>query len=189
MNIRAVVERRLQEAWEKGKFRNLRGEGAPQKIEENPFEDPEMRLAHKVLSNAGFCPPWMDLMKDIDRDTAQAQRVWEDYRSFRRKQMAAIHRGSVARFGELVSDLDQTRNRALERLEKRWLDLNKKINYLNATVPSDSLTRATLNITRKKEQFEYEFPLLAGVVSTRQASTPSDSARAATHRSEDRSSR
>lgn len=164
MNLRAVVERRLQEAWEKGKFRNLRGEGEPQKIEENPFEDPEMRLAHKVLSNAGYCPPWMELMKEIDRESAQAQRVWDDYRAFRGRQMAAIHRGSVGRFAELVADLDGTRTRALERLEKRWAELNKKINYLNATVPSDSLTRPTLDIRRKKEQFEYEFPLLAGMV-------------------------
>jgi DnaJ family protein C protein 28 len=164
MNFRTVVERRIQDAWEKGKFRNLRGEGKPQDLEENPFEDPEMRLAHKVLSNAGFAPPWVELMKDIDRDTATAARVWEDYRAHRRRQMDAIHRGSVARFAELVAELDEARSRALGRLEKRWLEINQKISHLNAEVPSESLKRAPLDIEKRRRSFEHEFPLLGGMM-------------------------
>ena len=165
MNLRELVERRIQDAWEKGKFRNLRGAGAPQSIEENPFEDPEMRLAYKVLSNAGFAPPWVELAKEIDAEEAAAKRVWEDYRAHRRAQMEEIHRGSVARFAELVSELDDARDRALRRLEKRWSETNKKISYFNAEVPTDNLKRAPLDIARRRERFEREFPRLGGILS------------------------
>jgi hypothetical protein len=167
VNLRELVERRIQEALDRGKLDNLSGEGAPLRIEENPFEDPETRMAYKVLSNAGYCPPWMDLMKDIDRDMARAQRTWDDYRTYRRRQMAGIHRGSVARFAELVTELDGMRNRTLRRLEERWADINKSIARLNAEVPSDSLSRTPLDIKTQRARFERDFPLLGGMMGER----------------------
>lgn len=167
MNLRELVERRIQDAWEKGKFLNLRGEGTPQKLEENPFEDPEMRLAYKVLSNAGFAPSWVELAKELDAEETAAKRVWEDYRAHRRRQMAEIHRGSVARFAELVSELDDARDRALQRLERRWHETNKKISYFNAEVSTDNLKRPPLNVARRRERFEREFPRLGGILSAR----------------------
>lgn len=167
MNFLNVVEQRIQEAREQGKFKNLKGEGAPQEIEDNPFENPEMRLAHKVLSNAGFCLPWLELMKEIDADVSRAERVWEDYRAHRRAQMEGVHRGAVARFAETVAEIDAARNRALTRLESRWTEINKKVADLNATVPSESLQRIPVQIAEKRRQFEWDFPLLGGVVSNR----------------------
>jgi len=166
MNLRSLVEHRIEEARNKGKFKNLKGEGAPQQMEENPYEDPEMRVAHKILSNAGFCPPWIELTKEIDADEARALRIWDEYRAHRRRQMDAIHRGAVTHFAELIADLDGKRDRALGRLETLWLETNKKINYLNATVPSDSVKRIPIAIPRQRQRFEREFPRLGGVASS-----------------------
>ena len=159
-----LVEQRIREAQEEGKFKNLSGEGAPLDVEENPFEDPERRLGYKILRNAGYCPPWMDLLKEIDADIAAAQRMWEDYRAKRRSQMDAVHRGTVMHFAEMVEELDSTRDRALRRLETRWSEINKKINHFNAIVPVESLRRLPLRVDRQREQFEREFPLLGGIV-------------------------
>ena len=167
MNLRGLVVRRIEEARDKGKFKNLKGEGLPQQIEENPYEDPEMRVAHKILSNAGFCPPWIELTKEIDADDARALRIWDEYRAHRKRQMDAIHRGTVTHFAELITDLDEKRDRALKRLETLWLETNIKINYLNATVPSDSVKRIPIGITRRRQRFEREFPRLGGVTSGR----------------------
>lgn len=167
MNLRSLVERRIEEARDKGKFKNLKGEGAPQQIEENPYEDPETRVAYKILSNAGFCPPWIELTKQIDADEARAVRIWDEYRAHRRRQMDAIHRGTVTHFVELIADLDGKRDRVLGRLEKLWLETNKKINYLNATVPSDSVKRMPIGIPNRRQRFEREFPRLGGIASGR----------------------
>lgn len=167
MNLRSLIDRRIREAQEQGKFRNLSGEGAPQDLEDNPFEDPEMRLAYKVMSNAGYCPPWMQLIKDLDADLDAAELVWEDYRSHRRRQMDGVHRSTVAYFAEMVAEIDATRGRALDRLEKRWTEINRKISYLNATVPSEGLMKVPLSVDRKRRRFEMEFPLLGGMISRR----------------------
>lgn len=164
MNLRSLIERRIQEAQEEGKFRNLPNEGRRLDLTDNPFEDPEMRMAYKVLSNAGYPLPWMDLMKEVDAGVAVAEHVWEDYRVHRKRQMSSIHRGSVERFAETVAAIDNDRNRALTRLTKRWEDLNGKILRLNVEVPSDSLRRVPIRIERQRDRFETEFPLLGGLV-------------------------
>ncbi|MDQ3855526.1 MAG: DUF1992 domain-containing protein [Chloroflexota bacterium] len=165
--MRDVVERRIRDAQEQGKFRDLAGKGKPQDIQDNPFEDPEMRLAYKILSNAGFAPPWVELSNEIEADLQAAERVWEHYRSQRRRQMDAVHRSSVTRFAELVTELDAARDRVLDRLLKRWSEVNRKIAHFNATVPSESLQKRTVSVQRERRKFELEFPLLAGYLRDR----------------------
>lgn len=155
------VERLIREAQDKGQFSNLKGEGKPQKLEDNPFEDPEMRLAHKILANAGFSPPWLELLKEIDGDIRDVDSSWKDYESFRRRQMLEVSRHTVLRFSETVREIDATRNRTLERLRKRWEDINKRIEYLNSIVPSESFTRVPIHIGKKTAQFERQFPLIS----------------------------
>ncbi len=167
MRFLEVVERRIRQLQESGAFRGLRGEGRPQKIEENPYEDPEMRLAHKILKNAGMCPPWMDLMREIDDDLAAADRVWETYRRHRRDQMSNVTRATVLHFSERVGELDSARNRTLAALEDRWAEINRKVDYLNALVPGDSFRRNPINVERRRREFETEFPLLEGVLGRR----------------------
>jgi DnaJ family protein C protein 28 len=50
---------------EQGEFDDLPGKGQPVDTSENPFEDPELRLAHRMLRNAGFAPAWIEERKDI----------------------------------------------------------------------------------------------------------------------------
>ncbi len=167
MRFSRLVEDRIRRAQEEGKFRALRGEGAPQDLEENPFEDPEMRVPFKILSNAGFCPPWIELMKEIDADIALARRIQEDYRSARCRQVYRIGRMGVLRFAEMVADLDAARNRTLQRLEQQWRQINTKIAHFNATVPVEGLKKLPLRVDRERERFEREFPLLAGKLAGR----------------------
>lgn len=167
MNLRDVIERKIRKAQEEGKFRDLQNEGAALDLSENPFEDPEMRVSYKVLSNAGYCPPWIDLMKEIDADVAEAARAREQYRAQREHQMRNVHRSSVARFAELIAAIDAARNRALARLEKRWAEINKKVDHLNATVPIEGLRRFPIRIDRERERFGREFPLLRGITTAR----------------------
>ena len=53
---------------EQGEFNNLPGKGRPVDTSENPFEDPELRMAHRFLRNAGFSPAWIEERKNIDAD-------------------------------------------------------------------------------------------------------------------------
>ena len=39
-----IAERKIREAMEEGAFENLRGKGRPLDLEENPYEDPSLRM-------------------------------------------------------------------------------------------------------------------------------------------------
>lgn len=51
-----IAERKIREAMEEGAFEQLEGEGRPLDLEVNPFEDPSLRMAHRLLRNNGFAP-------------------------------------------------------------------------------------------------------------------------------------
>ena len=64
--FRLIAERRIQEAMEAGGFEQLEGTGRPLDLEENPFEDPALRMGHRLLRNNGFAPTWLEESKEID---------------------------------------------------------------------------------------------------------------------------
>lgn len=60
----ALVEQRIKQAQQEGRFDNLEGRGKPLKFEDQNVPE-ELRLAHKILKNAGFLPPEVALRKKI----------------------------------------------------------------------------------------------------------------------------
>lgn len=70
MNVwNLIAERKIREAMEEGAFDCLDGKGEPLDLTENPFEDPSLRMAHRLLTNNGFAPAWMEESKDIDAES------------------------------------------------------------------------------------------------------------------------
>lgn len=61
-----IVEQRIKQAQKKGDFDNLAGANKPLKFEDQNVPE-ELRLAHKILKNAGFLPPEVELKKQISR--------------------------------------------------------------------------------------------------------------------------
>jgi hypothetical protein len=69
-----VAERKIREAMEEGAFDRLEGAGRPLDLDENPFEDPSLRMAHRLLKNNGFAPAWIMEGKEIDCEIARIQK-------------------------------------------------------------------------------------------------------------------
>lgn len=62
----ALVEERIQKAQKKGDLNNLPGKGKPLDLTDMRIPD-ELRMAHRVLKNAGFLPPEVELRKQIEK--------------------------------------------------------------------------------------------------------------------------
>ena len=62
-----IVEKRIQEALERGDFDNLPGKGKPMPLEDDSMIPEDLRLAYKILKNAGCLPPEIELQKEIRR--------------------------------------------------------------------------------------------------------------------------
>jgi len=69
-----IAERKIREAMAEGAFDNLSGKGRPLNLEEDPYEDPSLRMAHRLLRNNGFAPAWIEEAKDLEQAIEMARR-------------------------------------------------------------------------------------------------------------------
>lgn len=60
-----LVEQRLQEAVSRGELANLPGEGRPLDLDDDPLVPQDLRLAYRILKNAGFVPPELETVNEI----------------------------------------------------------------------------------------------------------------------------
>src|SRR5215472_1038270 len=63
--MRRVVEEKIREAMDEGKFDNLPGKGKPLNLDEDGGVPEDLRLAFKILKNAGCLPIEMELRREI----------------------------------------------------------------------------------------------------------------------------
>jgi DnaJ homologue, subfamily C, member 28, conserved domain len=65
--IRSIADRKIREAMEQGLFDDLPGKGKPLHIEELPGVPEELRMAYKLLRDAGVLPEEMAVRKGVSR--------------------------------------------------------------------------------------------------------------------------
>lgn len=63
--IERLAEERIREAMERGEFDDLPLAGKPLPLESNGFVPEDLRLAYKLLKDAGYLPKEMELRKEI----------------------------------------------------------------------------------------------------------------------------
>jgi DnaJ homolog subfamily C member 28 len=132
--LESMAEKRLREAIENGEFDNLPGKGGPVDLRENPFEDPDLRVVHRLLRNAGFAPAWIEERKEIDASFATAQtqltRAWALFREGSKTPSPAEWARSLQEFRQLVAEL------------------NQRIRIYNLKAPSDVFHRKHIDVER-----------------------------------------
>jgi len=64
--LATIAERKIREAMAQGEFDDLPGAGMPLAMDEELTGVPaELRMAYKILKNAGFVPPEVELRREI----------------------------------------------------------------------------------------------------------------------------
>ena len=61
----AIVEREIRAASERGEFADLPGQGRPLDLTADPLVPEDLRVAYRILKNAGFLPPQLEARKEI----------------------------------------------------------------------------------------------------------------------------
>ncbi len=109
--LESMAEKRLREAIENGEFDNLPGKGEPIDLSENPFEDPDLRVVHRLLRKAGFAPAWIEERKDIEASFVAGRtkltRAWSLFREGGKTPSRPEWERSIKEFRELVAELNQ----------------------------------------------------------------------------------
>ncbi|CAB3808421.1 DnaJ family domain-containing protein [Paraburkholderia fynbosensis] len=121
----ALVEQRIAAVAARGEFDDLPGAGAPLPLDDDAWVPEEVRVANRILKNAGFVPPAVeqlralrDLQTELNAVSDQATRCCLQARMLALDMALESLRG-----GPLVLPRDYCR-RIAERLSERASNLN-----------------------------------------------------------------
>jgi DnaJ family protein C protein 28 len=139
----ASSEEQIRKAMEEGKFDDLPGRGKPLRLEENPYEDPDWRLANHILQTGGFGPPWLEIRREIEGELeavrANLSRAW----SWRKSALAGNQ-------SPVYVEAEWARAQTLYR--EKITVVNKRIFDYNLQVPSDRFQLLAVNIDLELER-------------------------------------
>lgn len=62
-----LAEQRIAEARDRGELQDLPGQGARQVLDDDSLVPEHLRAAYRVLRNAGYLPPEVQTLRDIER--------------------------------------------------------------------------------------------------------------------------
>jgi hypothetical protein len=63
--LEKIAEKKIREAIARGEFANLPGAGKPLRLEDDSMIPEDLRVAYKILKNAGCIPPELELRREI----------------------------------------------------------------------------------------------------------------------------
>ena len=61
-----LAERKIEEAVSRGELDDLPGAGRPLELDDDPLVPEDLRLAYRILKNAGYVPPEVEHINQID---------------------------------------------------------------------------------------------------------------------------
>jgi len=137
------IEDHIQKAMQEGKFDNLPGKGKPLKLDDNPHEDPEWKLAHHLLKESGFSLPWIELKQEIEAETETARLALRQSWEWRQQALAEKKwRYQV---------IDEEWQRAVKAFTERVEKINQRVFEYNLQTPSDKFQMRKLDAQREIE--------------------------------------
>lgn len=114
--IDGIVEQRIQEAQARGEFDGLPGQGKPLELDDDRLVPQEVRVAYRILKNAGCVPPEVEALRDAASGEGGGPDEGAARRSRGARRLLAM-RVAMERMGLRPSTaLAQYRDRIVDRL-------------------------------------------------------------------------
>ena len=115
-----LIEERIHRAQQKGEFEDLEGTGKPLIFENDGQVAGELRLAYKILKNADYLPPEIELKNEIKRTEdllSGMEDTAEKYRTLKKLNFLIMKLNSI---GNMPIDLEMPQKysgKLVKRLE------------------------------------------------------------------------
>lgn len=121
-----IAEARIQEAVDRGELCGLPGEGKPLQLDDDSAIPEELRAAYRILKNAGFLPPELQLRKELREAEHLLHQLPESERSRARARLELLQLRLAASRRQPINLLleDHYRQRLLERLDPSTSDIS-----------------------------------------------------------------
>jgi hypothetical protein len=63
--LELIAERKIAEAEREGALKDLPGEGAPLALDDDPLIPEDLRMAYRILKNAGLVPEEISMLREV----------------------------------------------------------------------------------------------------------------------------
>ncbi len=153
------VTEQIEEAMERGEFKNLPGQGKPLKLDTNPFLTPQVRMANRLLKENGFAPRWIELEKEIKQEKGQLEKLLINLKA-RRERLAAFIARHPHRQETVSRSFAYERARGIARYSEKLENLNQKIQRVNLLMPTRNRQYALINKEEALARFQEVCPSL-----------------------------
>ena len=88
--IEKIAEEKIREAIERGDFRSLSRKGKPYRFDGYLYENPILRIEHKILRDHNFLPMPLYLRKQVDRKNELLRELLDGFRFAYLNKLSAI---------------------------------------------------------------------------------------------------
>ena len=94
-----IIEKKIQEAQERGEFDNLPGEGEPLAFEDQCRVPEDLRLSYKILKNANCLPPELELKKEIRQMEELLDDIPDEKEKYRQLKLISLKISKLSMMG------------------------------------------------------------------------------------------
>ncbi len=158
--IGKIAERKIQEGIEEGKFDNLPGMGKPLELEEAGSLPLDVRMANKVLKNAGVLPEWIQVRHEITAEREEMARYKERMAAENTKRRARLEPQKLPADHAAVRQFAEWHTRCRDNYLRRIKHFNTSVLKFSILAPSTAAPFRSLKVDPEMEAFDAEFPTL-----------------------------
>lgn len=158
--IGKVAEGKIQEAIEEGKFDNLPGKGKPLVFDDDPATPAHIRMANKVLKNAGALPEWLQIRKDILEEREEIEKL--KARLVRDNQLKRARLAALPAYHVAVRQFAEWHARSRAEMLRHLKSVNNSILKFCLIAPATAAPFAPYKIEPEMNAFDAAFPPLEG---------------------------
>lgn len=159
--IGKIAERKIQEGIEEGKFDNLPGMGKPLELEEAGALPLDVRMANKVLKNAGVLPEWIQVQHEIKSEREEMARYRERTAAENGKRRARLEAQKWPAEHAALRQFAEWHTRSRDNYLRRLKHFNTSVLKFSILAPSTAMPFRSLKIEMEMEAFDAQCPTLA----------------------------
>jgi DnaJ homolog subfamily C member 28 len=148
-----MIEEQIRQAIERGDFDNLRGKGKPLNLGDDSFVPEDMRLAYKLMKDAGVAPEWIEQNKEIRAELQQLKTLLDNQSRWQRDNLVRANRLSPYEMIKERERIIEKRERTIRIFRERATTLNKAIDTFNLKAPSMELHHTRVRIEEQVKKF------------------------------------
>lgn len=158
--IGRIAECKIQEGIEDGKFDNLPGMGKPLELNDGDSLPLEVRMANKVLKNAGVLPEWIQVQHEITSERDEMARYRERVAAENVKRRARLEQLKLPADHAAVRQFAEWHVRCRDNYLRRLKHFNTSVLKFSILAPSTAAPFRSLKVDAEMEAFDAQFPTL-----------------------------